>query len=86
MIQVYFYTKPGCCLCDDAVALLAYYGKRYPLQVEERNILENPAWFERYWDKIPVIEIEGGPILEVPIRPEDLEAALATAQGSGTDE
>jgi len=77
VIRVLFYTKPDCGLCDEAWALLRRWEERYPLAIQVRDIRENPEWFERYWDRIPVIQVEGGATLEAPIHPGDLERALA---------
>ncbi len=76
MIRVFFYTKSDCGLCDEAWALLRRCGERYPLSIQVRDIQENPEWFERYWDRIPVIQVEGGATLEAPIHPAALERVL----------
>jgi glutaredoxin len=54
-ILIKFYTKPKCSLCDKTRKLLDRLTKEYPLNVEEVNILDNPALYERYKYEIPVL-------------------------------
>jgi hypothetical protein len=61
---VAFYTRPGCHLCHDARLTLqrileerAAEGRR-PCHVEERNLLDDPAWERRYMDTIPVLAVD----------------------------
>jgi len=54
-ILIKFYTKPKCSLCDKARKLLNRLKEQYPLNVEEVNILDDPALYERYKYEIPVL-------------------------------
>ncbi len=83
-MHITVYTKPGCHLCDDALDLLDRLAPRYGLQVEQVNILEDPALYEAYAMRIPVIEIEGGKggILEAPIEEALLRFRLELARRS----
>jgi uncharacterized membrane protein/glutaredoxin len=83
-MHITVYTKPGCHLCDDALDLLDRLAPRYALQVEQVNILEDPALYEAYATRIPVIEIEGGKggILEAPIEEAHLRFRLELARRS----
>jgi hypothetical protein len=55
-------SKPDCHLCDDARAVIdqvtAPLGDDTPLR-EELSILDDPALFDRYWEEIPVVLING---------------------------
>lgn len=53
--EVVLYTRAGCCLCDDARALLARHG------IEPRvvDIDADPALREKFTTCVPVVEIEG---------------------------
>ena len=55
-------SKPDCHLCDDARAVIdqvtAPLGDDAPLR-EELSILDDPALFDRYWEEIPVVLING---------------------------
>lgn len=49
-----FYSKPGCHLCDGLKEKLDQLD-HLPLQIEVRDITQNPEWFERYQYEIPVL-------------------------------
>ena len=55
-------SKPDCHLCDDARAVIdevtAQLGDQAP-EREELSILGDPALFDRYWEEIPVVLING---------------------------
>lgn len=55
------------------------YAAQYHVAVKHINIDEDKAAFARYWDKIPVIEIAGGPTLYEPIGREVLKKAIREA-------
>jgi glutaredoxin len=54
-LNVTLYTRRGCHLCDDALALL----RRYGLSPSEVDIDENPQLRELYDTCVPVVEIDG---------------------------
>lgn len=58
-VTVILYTKPDCALCDRLKEDLAWLGEQRPLQVEERNILEDAEAAHRFRYLIPVVEIDG---------------------------
>ncbi|HVC35195.1 MAG TPA: glutaredoxin family protein [Chloroflexota bacterium] len=68
--------KPGCCLCDHALALLERLAREYPLRIEKRDITADPSAFERYRYVIPVVEIDGGERFEGKITEYRLRQAL----------
>lgn len=78
-MKVLFYTKPGCHLCEDVEILLHNLQDVASFELETRNILTNDKWFDRYWNKIPVVVIEDGATLYSPIRPVELRAAILAA-------
>jgi glutaredoxin len=57
--RVTLFTKDGCTLCDKAKVILERVGLFYPLVVEEFDITTDKAVYERYWDKIPVLHVDG---------------------------
>lgn len=74
--EVVLYTRQGCCLCDDAHALLLRFGIT-PRMVD---IDHDPALREKFTTCVPVVEIDGkvrfrGRVNEVLLRrllhPED---------------
>ena len=53
--DVILYTRHGCHLCDDALALL----RRHGLTPREVDIDADPALRAKYDDCVPVVEING---------------------------
>lgn len=53
--QVVLYTRQGCCLCDDAAALLARHGL-HPRLVD---IDASPELREQFTNCVPVVEMNG---------------------------
>jgi glutaredoxin len=54
-LNVILYTRRGCHLCDDALALL----RRHGLSPSEVDIDDDPQLRERYDTCVPVVEIDG---------------------------
>ncbi len=73
--EVTLYGKPGCHLCESAEATLAQLGKRYPHRLRVRDITADPALFDRYGQRIPVVMV-GGTEYDAPLTPALLERAL----------
>ena len=51
--------KPGCHLCDDAREVVARVTGDLGVGWEERSILDDPELYERYWEQIPVVLVDG---------------------------
>lgn len=75
-MRVTLYSKPGCCLCDDARALLEAWAGAQDVELDEIDIRRDTALFETYRYRIPVIAIDGREVLEGRIDGHDLAAAL----------
>lgn len=53
MKKLIFYTKPGCHLCEGLSEKLEQIN--LPIEIEYRDITQNPAWFTEYQYEIPVL-------------------------------
>ncbi|MSP12945.1 MAG: glutaredoxin family protein [Chloroflexi bacterium] len=65
IIPVTLYTRQGCHLCEQALALLHRLALEMRLHIQEVDIDANPLLFNRYWDRIPVVQINSE-TLELP--------------------
>ena len=78
-VKLFFYTRNGCHLCDRLESLLAPHLKAAArsgaVELIMRNIEDDDAWYEKYWDRIPVVELDGKVILEG--KPDENEVARA---------
>ncbi|MCS6863357.1 MAG: glutaredoxin family protein, partial [Abditibacteriales bacterium] len=59
-LEVTFYGKPDCPLCDKAEVLLHRLQRQYPMSITKVNILEHADLRVAYGCKIPLIKIDGG--------------------------
>jgi hypothetical protein len=53
--------KPDCHLCDDARAVIAGVCAETGDQWAELSIEDDPALFDEYWERIPVVLVDGAP-------------------------
>lgn len=82
MLEITLYTKEGCHLCEEVVAILDGLQDRYPHRLRAVDITEDDALYEQYRYAIPVVQI-GKAELRAPITGEALEEALRAAGGQG---
>lgn len=75
--------KDGCHLCDVAREVIETVAMDLPedaVEIEELSILEDPALYEQWWEKIPVVLIDGELHAHWRVSPERLREALAAAE------
>ena len=73
--------KPDCHLCDVAREVVETVVAELPedaVVVDERSILEDPALYELWWEKIPVVLIDGTLHGHWRVSPDRLRAALTS--------
>ncbi len=78
MTKVVLYGKAGCCLCDEARAIVADVRARRPFELEEVDVSVDPVLHARYGERIPVLEIDGVEAFELGVSGAELERLLAT--------
>jgi hypothetical protein len=78
-VTVTLYTKPGCHLCEPVDATIAAAARLRSFQRDTRNILDDPADFERYKHAIPVVTVNGREIARYRLALADLLAAIDRA-------
>lgn len=77
MPSVILYSKPGCHLCDEARGYLEDAAAEHGIAYDEIDILRDPALFERYRYRIPVIVVDGAERLEGKIEAEEVAVLFA---------
>lgn len=58
-MQITLIGKPDCHLCQDARAVLTRVCGDLGLSWQEISILDDPALYDEFWEKIPVVQVEG---------------------------
>ena len=53
--------KPGCHLCDDARTVVRRVAQDLAVEWVELDINEDRELAEKYWEKIPVVLVDGRP-------------------------
>ena len=74
--------KPDCHLCDVAREVVESVLAELPedaVDVEERSIADDPALYAQWWEKIPVVLIDGALHAHWRVSPDRLRDALADA-------
>ncbi len=77
-MKVTLYSKSECGLCDQAEEMLRRLGKTLPLEIEIVDIESDPALYERYWARVPVV-VAGEEIGAAPLDEDLLQKALSAA-------
>ena len=79
--------KADCHLCDVAQEVVEQVladlpeGTAERIEVDERAILEDAALYELWWEKIPVVLVDGALHAHWRVAPDRLRAALLEAAG-----
>jgi glutaredoxin len=76
MTRVVLYAREGCCLCDDARAILERVRNERPFGLEERDIDSDDALLRAYLERIPVVTIDGVEAFELFVDEAELEHRL----------
>ena len=74
------YTGPGCSLCEDVKAELESLGAHRRFDLREVDVTTDRELKKRYGLSIPVLELDGEPLLSGKIDPKELRQALQTAR------
>lgn len=77
MKTVVLYGREGCCLCDEARAVLERVRARRPFILRELDIEADAALHRAYLERIPVVTIEGVEAFEYHVEEAELERRLA---------
>ncbi len=81
MSRVTIYGAPGCCLCDDARAVVAAVRAERPFALEEVDISVDPVLERRYRERIPVVSVDGEEAFEYHVEASELARRLDTVAG-----
>jgi hypothetical protein len=58
-VRVDFYTRQSCCLCDEALKIIASVRSTYPLDLHLIDVDLAPGLEKTYGDRVPVVVVNG---------------------------
>ncbi len=64
MTVVTVYSKPGCHLCDEAMVALRELQGEFSFELHERDISAEEELHRAYFERIPVVELDGEELCE----------------------
>jgi hypothetical protein len=82
-VEVVLYGRDGCCLCDDARAVLERVRVDLPFTFTERDIDRDDRLLRAYLERIPVVTIDGAEAFELFVDESDLRHRLASTRVGG---
>jgi len=77
---VTLYGRPGCHLCEEALAVVDRVRERVPFALEQRNIETDDRWMLAYLERIPVVAIDGLDRFELFVDEHEFEVALRSVE------
>jgi glutaredoxin len=80
--QVTLYTRPGCCLCEEARTVIERVRGRVSFELDEQDIEADERLLRRYLERIPVVAIDGRDTFELFLEEAAFERALQTPAGA----
>jgi glutaredoxin len=77
--ELVLYSRPGCHLCDRALAqLVDLHAEGYRFELREVDIESDEALLRRMLERIPVVEIDGEVVSELILDQTSVRARLDT--------
>jgi glutaredoxin len=64
---VVLYGRPGCCLCDEARAVLERVRAQQPFELIERDIERDEGLLRAYLERIPVVTLDGEELFDFAV-------------------
>ena len=79
MTEVVVYSRPGCHLCEEALAAIAaLHADGYRFELREVDIESDELLLRRLLERIPVVEVDGEVVSELVLDEARLRARLDT--------
>lgn len=75
-MKVTLFTKKDCGLCRQAEHVIARLRRKRQFDLELVDIEQDRSVFDRYWDRIPVVAVDGKEVAEAPLDERRLRALL----------
>lgn len=77
MTKVTLYTKPDCCLCEEARKTIERVQRDLSIELEQIDVTRNAALVDRYGERVPVVLVEGAETFEYRVDEQELRTEIA---------
>jgi glutaredoxin len=77
-LKVTLYSQADCGLCAEAEGVLRRLQREIHFTLEVVDIESDKGLLDRYWDKVPVVAVDGKEVAEAPIDAGRLRSAIAS--------
>jgi glutaredoxin len=84
MTTVTLYTKPDCCLCDEALEVIERVRREHRFALEKVDIRTDPSLLERHAERIPVVLVNGAEAFQYRVDEQALRRMVAVTAGAAT--
>ena len=84
MPRLTLYTKPDCCLCDEAREALERVRARVAFELDVIDVSTDVKLGERYGERIPVVLVDGREAFEYAVDERELESRLGAPTGAAS--
>ncbi|HBJ73437.1 MAG TPA: NrdH-redoxin [Actinobacteria bacterium] len=75
--RVQLLSKPHCHLCDDARAVVSAVCAELDIPWSELSIMDDPALYDEYWERIPVVLVDDRVVQFWRVNPELLRGVIS---------
>jgi glutaredoxin len=81
LTEVVVYSRPGCHLCEEAIAAIAaIHAEGHAFELREIDIESEELLLRRMLERIPVVEVDGEVVSELRLDADALRARLDTVE------
>jgi hypothetical protein len=84
MTTVTLYTKPDCCLCDEAMTVIERVHRSVEFELERVDISQVPELDDRYGERIPVVLVDGIELFEYRVDEDGLRSLVENGHRRST--
>jgi glutaredoxin len=84
MTTVTLYTKPDCCLCDEALEVIERVRREHRFTLEKVDITNDPSLLDRHAERIPVVVVNGVEAFLYRVDEQALRRMVAVPAGAAT--
>ena len=83
-MKVTLYTQVGCGMCREAEAMLRRIASRIQFEFSIVDIDADNSAYQKYWDRIPVVKVDGEEMAAAPLSERQLASDLRRRANAAT--